>query len=264
MTALSVVIAVRDEELMLPGCLRRLHFADELVVVVDDRTTDRSAAVAHAAGAQVLYRRFDGFADLKNAGVDAATGDWILVIDADERVSRALASEIMTAIGGNLDAYRVRRTNYFYGHRMDWGGWQDKPIRLLRRGVGRFVGEIHEVIELAGSHTTVGMLAAPLAHFSHRSVLDNLAKSATFGDVQARALLAEGAPQVTSRRLYATVIVELLHRLVLRRGWRDGVPGVIEALYQPLSMLAVQARLWELQQQPPIDARYAQLEEDTW
>jgi glycosyltransferase involved in cell wall biosynthesis len=262
MTTLSVVIAVRDEERMLPGCLRRLTFADEVVVLVDDRTTDRSAELAREAGAHVVHHQFTTFADLKNAALDAATGDWLLALDADERVSRALASEVTTATGRRLDAYRIRRANYFYGQLMRYGGWQDRPIRLVRRGWGRFVGDIHEVLKPVGTHAGIGELSEPLVHFSHRSVLDNLVKTATFSDVHARSLLANGSPPVTSRRLYVAVAAELLHRLVLRRAWRDGVPGVIEALYQPLSALSVQARLWELQQHPSIATRYEQLEEE--
>lgn len=263
MTDLSVVITARDEEAMLPGCLRRLGFAAHVVVVVDDRTSDTTAAVAEQAGAVVLHHRFTSFADLKNCGLDEVATPWVLFVDADERVSRALVSEMAASMDGSRDAYRVPIANYFFGRRMAFGGWQERPIRLFRTETARFEGDIHELAR-PRDPARVGQLVNPLFHFSHRSVLDNLHKTAAFGDVQAKELLRQGAPPVTARRLYATVAREVVHRLVVRQGWRDGVPGVIESLYQPLSLLSVQARLWELQQQPSIEERYRILEDETW
>lgn len=262
---LSVVVIARDEAAMLPGCLRRLTFADEVIVVIDDRTSDGSGEIAERAGATVIRHRFTGFADMKNAGLDRARGQWVLFVDADERVSRELASEIRGAIGQDHDdAFRVPIANFFYGRRMAFGGWQERPVRLVRSGRASFVGDIHEVIQLQGAGARIADLHHPLAHFSHRSVLDNLHKTAVFGDVQARELAASNAAPVTARRLFGTVLKELVHRLILRQGWRDGIPGVIEALYQPLSLFTVQARLWELQQDPSIEQRYRELEDETW
>jgi glycosyltransferase involved in cell wall biosynthesis len=260
MSGVSVVVAVRDEASQLPGCLARLGFADEVVVVVDDRTTDQSAAIAEATGARVLHHAFDGFANLKNAGLDAATSEWLLVVDADERVGPSLAREIRSVLDQDVDAFRIPRVNYFYGHRMNFGGWKETHIRLVRRDVARYVGELHETFRFAPSAPRIAALSSPLHHFTHRSIIDNLHKTAVFGDVDASARLADHAPMVTSWRLYLTVLRELLYRLVYKQGWRDGVPGVIECLYQPLSLMSTRARLWELQQSPSIDERYLELE----
>jgi len=262
MSTISVVVAVRDEESMLPGCLRRLGFVDEVVVVLDDRTTDGSAAVAHGAGVTVLEHHFQGFGDLKNAGLSVATGDWVMVVDADERVSRALAEEIRRRIEGPEDAFRVTMANYFHGRLMRWGGWQESPVRLWRSGSARYAGSIHERPEL-GASAAVGHLEHPLVHFSHRSVIDNLEKSANYVEVAAQAQVASGARRVTQRHIYWTLLREVLFRLVWRQGWRDGVPGAVEALYWPFSHMAAQARLWELQQKPSLDDRYRQLEDIT-
>lgn len=264
METLTVVIAVRDEELMLPGCLRRVGWADEAIVVVDDRTADRSETIAKDFGARVLRSEFKSFSDIKNIGINAAQSDWILVVDADERVSRLLASELHVALRGQFDAYRLEIANYFYGHRMRYGGWQERPIRLFKAGIASYEGDIHEVLRFNIVQPGIGLLSTPLDHFSHRSILDNLAKTAVFGDVQARAMIKMGVRPITPRRLYWVVLRELLNRLVLKQGFRDGVPGVIESLYQPLSLLSVNARLWELQQEPKIDASYKAMEDSTW
>lgn len=264
---LSVVLKVRDEETMLPGCLRRLDFADEVVAVVDDRTTDRSVEILTDAGALVTMADFEqvgGFGGLGNVGIDTATGDWVFSLDADERVSRELAKEIRRAITGPFDGLRVPKANYFHARLMAYGGWQEHPILLWRRGGARFTGAIHELARFDAKHPRIGALRSPLHHLTHRSVIDNLEKSVNYVEVQARALQASGARPVTSWQLYRTLIREIGYRLVLRQGWRDGVVGVYEALYWPFSHMCAQARLWELQRNPPIEAQYRELEDTTW
>ena len=262
MTALSVVIAARDEEDMLPGCLARLGFADQVVVALDDRTTDTSADISARFGATVVPVAFSGFASVKNAGMAAATGDWVLIVDADERVTDALAREVEAACRatGPEAAYRVPIENYFYGRRMRHGGWATElPMRLFRRSGATYTGDVHEVLTIPPG-ATVGTLSSPLVHFSHRSIIDSLRKSSSYVDLEARAMLAQGAPKVTAWRAARAAGRELAWRGVRRSGWRDGVPGVIETIYQPLVALAVHVRLWELQQSPSVPEKYADLE----
>lgn len=261
--SLTVVIAVRDEEEMLPGCLDRLSFADEVVVVIDDRTSDASQRIAERYGALVRKESFCGFAALKNHGIATATKEWTLVIDADERVGGDLAHEVRALELSDECGFRVPIRNYFYGRPMNFGGWQEHPIRLFRTTHARYEGEIHETLAFSVASPRIGRLHSPLHHFSHRSVIDNLVKTASYADIEARRLVADGAAAVRPRTLYWAAARELIHRLVVRRGWRDGVPGVIEALYQPFSDMVTQARVWELQQEPEIPETYACLENET-
>jgi hypothetical protein len=153
--------------------------------------------------------------------------------------------------------------NYFHGTLMRGGGWQEKPIRVWRRNWASYPGAIHERPLFGDRTPRLGQLIAPLVHFSHRSVVDNLRKSANYVEIQANEMLP-GSRAVTPRRLYWTVLRELIFRLVWRSGWRDGVPGVAEAMYWPFSHMAAQVRLWELQQSPTMEEIYAELEDSTW
>jgi glycosyltransferase involved in cell wall biosynthesis len=257
---LSAVIAARDEEQMLPGCLRLLAFADEIVVVVDSRSSDRTEAIAREATERVYVREFDDFSAQKNFGLEQASGDWTLVVDADERITPALAAEIRSILATDPaeSAFEIERLNFFLGRPMRHGGWSERLVRLVRTSGARYRNAIHETFAL---DEPVGRLREPMWHFSHRSIEDMLEKTVTFGRVQARDLHAGGAPPVTAPRLVATILRELAFRMVRRRGYRDGLPGVIEALYQPFSLFCVRVMLWQLQQQPSLEETYGRLEQ---
>jgi (heptosyl)LPS beta-1,4-glucosyltransferase len=259
---LSAVVIARDEASMIERCLERLTFADETIVVVDDRTVDDTAERARLAGATVTTASFESFAELRNEAINLAGMDWILIVDADERVSADLAVEIRSAMGGEGGMYRVPIENWFYGARIRHSGYREKPIRLFRREGARFVGDIHEALATS-KHETVGNLRAPLVHLSHRSVLHNLAKTSTYADVQARQMLNAGFPPITAWSLVRTAVTTLIRHLLLGRGFRDGVPGIIESFYQAFSIFCVHVRLWELQQTPSIEERYEALERDS-
>ncbi|MDA8147398.1 MAG: DUF190 domain-containing protein, partial [Actinomycetota bacterium] len=161
---LSIVLKARNEEAMIPGWLRRLDFADEIVAAVDDRSDDRTAELLVSAGVKVTTVRFEGFDALVNAAIDLATGDWVFLLDADERVSRLLAAEIRTAVDGPFDGLRVPTANYFHAQLMRFGGWQEHPVKLWRRGTARLAGTIHERACFLIENPRIGELQTPLAH----------------------------------------------------------------------------------------------------
>lgn len=259
---LSAVVVARDEAAMLPGCLRRLRFADEVVVVVDERSRDATQEVAERCGVRVFVERFEDFSQLKNSALARASGEWMLVVDADERVTLRLQEEIVAALDGPYDAYSVARDNYFFAQQMRWGGWPERMVRLFRRGAAHYEGAIHEELQFTVAEPRIGRLDGSLAHFTHRCIAHNLTKTANFGDVQARELLAAGHPPVQARTFAGVITRELWRRLVRGRAHRDGMPGIVEALYQPFSLFTVYVRLWELQQQPSLEQRYLELEDE--
>lgn len=245
---------------MIERCLSLLAFADERIVAVDDRTVDETASLA-ARHAKVVELPFVSFSDLRNQAVAATTGDWILFVDADERITTPLAEEIRAALSGQNDAYRVRIQNWFYGSPIRDSGYRERPIRLVRREHARFVGDLHEQIDLPAG-TEIPTLQSPVVHLTHRSVLDNLRKTAAWADIQAHEMLASGHPRVTRRSLTAVALRTLGRHLVVGRGYRDGMAGFVESLYQAFSLSCVHARLWELQRDPSIEACYAALEDE--
>jgi glycosyltransferase involved in cell wall biosynthesis len=257
---LSAVLAVRNEELMLERGLELLAFCDEIIVVVDSRTDDRTEEIARRYTEHVLVNEFRDFASHKNAGIEQASGDWVLLLDADERVTPALAREIMDRLRGDPPewAFAIEIVSFFLGARLDHGGWKQDHVRLLRREHARWSGAIHERLSIPPERT--GRLNEGIWHFSHRTMEEMLAKTIRFGQVQALDLFEQGAPRVTALTLAKVMLRELASRMVYRRGYRDGMPGVIEALYQPFSLFCVQVMLWQRQRPKPIGESYAEFE----
>jgi glycosyltransferase involved in cell wall biosynthesis len=257
---LSAVLAVRNEEPMLERCLALLGFCDEIVVVVDARTTDATEAIARRHTDRVWVEAFEDFSQHKNLAIQKARGDWLLIVDADERITPALAREIQATLAREPAewGFWIDTINFFLGGRMRHGAWNDDHLRLIRRERAVYRGKIHEAFDVPPERA--GKLREGMWHFSHRSIEDMLAKTIRFGQVQARELLESGAPRVTPLRLVRVMAREFGFRMVRQKAWKDGMPGIIEAVYQPFSLFCVHVMLWQLQREEPLADSYQALE----
>lgn len=226
---LSVVIITKNEAANLPACLESVRFADE-IVVLDNASEDGTAALARERGARVeVVRDWPGFGPQKNRALALATGDWVLSLDADERVPPALAEEIRAAMaGGECVAYEMPRSSWFCGRFMRHSGWwPDRVLRLFRREAGRFSEDlVHERVIVSGR---VGRLTAPLEHWTHRSLGAALEKMNRYSSLSAEALHARG-----KRSSIASAIGHgfwaFVRTYVLRRGFLDGRQGFLLAV----------------------------------
>jgi glycosyltransferase involved in cell wall biosynthesis len=262
---LSAVLAARDEEEMIEGALRSLRFCDEIVVIVDDRSTDGTEGIARRHADVVLVEPFTDFAQIRNAGINAAQGEWILHVDADERITPGLAREIRETLAAGPDAlaFRGPTINFFWGRRMEHGGWgRMMQERLVRREHAGFTGRVHE-------HTVVppnriGTLSGERWHFSHRTIEENLVKAIRYGRLDARDRFEAGGRRVTSWTFLRVMTLEFGRRMVRRRAFRDGMPGVIEAIFQPFALFCARVMLWELQQGDAVRRRYEALERELY
>ncbi len=254
---LSIAILAKNEQFMIGGALESARWADEIVVGIDSTSTDMTQALATKSGAKVItIDTAKGFSVAKNKLIDACSGDWVFILDADERISKSLAQAIRTALEGDYDAYTMPWQNYYYGHKMVYCDSQEIHTRLFLHEAARYEGDIHEQLVFRVSTPKTGFINLPVAHFSHRSVMDNLPKTMQYANIQAHEMLQTGHPPVTRRTLVGVMLREFYKLAIKQRIYRDGAPGVIEMLYRPLSWFVVYARLWELQQKPSIDQQY--------
>lgn len=242
------MLIVRDEGLRLPACLDSLRgLADELVVV-DSGSTDQTIAIASAAGARVARLPFTGFGPLKQAALELARGDWILSIDADERVTPRLASEIRRTIDDDQPepaGFWVRRELVYLGRRLRFGGAEsDWVLRLARRDRARFaLLPVHEHMEVDG---TTARLRGTLTHVKYETLSQHLATIDRYTTIIADRRAARGmrfSPWHLLRLPW-----ELFVRLVLRLGFLDGRAGLIHATMSAFYVFLKYAKLWTREQ----------------
>lgn len=254
----SAIVIARNEAEMISNCLDTLTWCDE-VVVIDNQSIDHTAEIAERWGARILKGSGD-FATLRNLGLQKCKADWLLYIDADERVIPTLAKEIRTVIVDTThNAFRLSRSNVLYGHLLTHGGWQnDKVVRLFRReSLVKWEGEVHEH---AVSEGTTGELKTQLLHLTHRSIVDGLHKSSQWTPVEAKLLYEAGIPKVKATTIIRKGVMEVWRRIVKQKGYQDGVVGWVEALVQGINRMLVYMQVWELQQKPSIPERYQKYE----
>ncbi len=234
---LTVVMCVHNEQARLPACLERLGFADELVVVLD-RCTDGSRAIAEDALARIGAGRliegaFELEGDRRNAAIAAATGDWLLEVDADERIPPALALEIRRTITETEADYHPLRVDNYIGDRLVRYGWgaafgTSQVTRLFRRGVKQW-GEqrVHPKVTFQGRPGRV--LEPPFEHYVDRDISDMIRRLDRYSTARARDLRATGTRETLGRNL-ARVVGRFYKCYVRRKGYREGQWGVLIAL----------------------------------
>jgi hypothetical protein len=242
---LSVILITKNEASNIRECLESVRFANEWIIV-DSGSTDGTVEIAREFGATVISTDdWPGFGPQKNRALDAATGDWILSIDADERISDALRSEILAAISdGGHAVYALPRLSSFCGRFIRHSGWYpDYIVRLFRRGTARFSDSlVHESLRVtqgtAGAPGAPGMPVTPVttgrlaSHIIHYSYLDDesvLRKLNDYSTLGARQAYAAGKRGGLGKAL-AHALSAFLRSYVFKRGFLDGRAGVMVAI----------------------------------
>ncbi len=243
MSRLSVVVIVHNEERSLSECLASVRDLAEEIVVLDDGSTDATVEIARAAGARVEHRPFDDFGHQKQAALALATEDWVLSIDADERVTPELARDVRRVLDANgpADGYWVRRDLYYLGARLRFGGTgSDWVLRLARRACARFeLLPVHEHLLVEGR---TERLHGALAHVKYECLSEHVAVMNRYTDVIAARKASRGG------RFHiwhlARIPWELFQRLVLRLGILDGRAGVVWAGMSAFYAFLKYAKMW--------------------
>ncbi len=246
--AVSVVINTRNEEQRLPFALRSVRAWATEVVVVDMESEDRTCEVARDAGAIVIAHPATGFVEpARAAGVAAARGEWILVLDADELVPEPLSRMLLaTAVAGEADAVRVGRRNYLLGAEVRRTGWnpdRDRHLRFFRAGHAVLPGGLHEPIRARPGSRVLDLPVGDdttIVHFNYVDVADFLDRLNRYTSIEAGQRVAE-AP-VPGWRAVREAAREWAVRYLWHRGWRDGWRGLYLSLFMAMYRLAVRAK----------------------
>jgi glycosyltransferase involved in cell wall biosynthesis len=240
----SVTVITLDEERNLARCLASVAWADE-IVVVDAGSVDRTGAIAARFGARVVPNPWPGYAGQKNRAAAAARNDWILSLDADEWLEPGAAQEIAVAVAqARHAAYAFRRLSAFSGAFLPHTWSPDLQIRLYRRDAARFAGgRVHESVQvdLPG---TIGRLGATLCHLTHRSVREQVDRLNRYSDL-ASASAVEAGRRSSLARMVVGPAAAFVKMYVLKRGFLDGVRGLIAAVDHAHYVFLKSAKLWD-------------------
>lgn len=248
MTQLSVLVITRNEAHNIASCLQSVAWADE-IVVVDAESDDETVAIARQFTPRVFVRPWAGFAAARQFALNQCRGDWVLWLDADERVPDALRAEIrQTLARPDRDAYEIPRLAWFLGRWIRHGGWYPGYVlRLFRRQMGRFnQALVHEGVIVEGR---TGRLRNHLLHYTDHTLQHYFNKFNHYTSLAAQQLAAQG---VRFR------LIDLLLRppfmfcrmYLLRRGFLDGLQGFILAMLSACYVFVKYAKLWERSASP--------------
>lgn len=246
---ISACVIAKDEADRIGACLESLAFCDE-IVVLDSGSSDGTPDLCRAAGARVIETDWPGWVAQKNRAVEAATHDWILSLDADERVDAALRGEIEAlrdarlAAASSPRAYEVTRRVFYLGRWIDHGGWYPEwRIRLFDRRAARWGGiDPHDKVETSAPVERIQR--GNLEHYTYRSIADHLQQMNRFTDVGAQQLYERG-----KRGGFWAMLLRppwrFVHMYLLRRGFLDGKAGFVVAVLHAYAGFLKYAKLWE-------------------
>jgi glycosyltransferase involved in cell wall biosynthesis len=225
---ITLLAIVQNEEQDLPGLLENCRWVDE-VVIVDGGSTDRTVELAEKQGARVFRRKFDNFAAQRQYGLDQVTNEWVLWLDADERLIDALAAEIQAIVKGDQvhSAFTMLVRSRFWGRYLDHV-WKPIPlVRLFRKERCRFSGPVHE--RVVCSETTGAITAGWISHDTYATVAEHLAKINQYTDLSLEGDIAEWRKRggIKPYMLVKYPLINFLERYLIRGGWRDGFPGFV-------------------------------------
>jgi len=247
MPTLSVILITRNEEANLADCLASLEGIAQQIVVVDTNSSDRTLDIAKSYGAVIAQPQdWPGFGPQKNRALDLATGEWVLSLDADERLTPALKSEIVTAIhhSAHVDCFAIPRLSWYCGRFIRHSGWNpDYVDRLFKRGSARFSDDlVHERLIPSGQ---VAKLENPMLHYSFMNYSQVLQKIDRYSTASAEQAFAQGK---TSTPLKAVLhgAWSFFRTYFLRAGFLDGPQGFTLAMSNAQGTYYRYIKLWHL------------------
>ncbi len=246
---LTVLIPAGNEERHIADCIASGRFADEVLVVLDAASSDRTREIAGRQADRVLVHEYVNSAAQKNWAIPQAAHPWVLVIDSDERVTPELRDDILAVLraDGPHDGYRIHRLNHFMGRPIRGCGWQrDDVLRLFRRDRGRYEDKhVHaDIVFPDGEPATVGRLDGKFLHYTFESFDQYIGKffryTAWAGEDR-----ATRTPSVGWRHLALRPAWRFFRQYILFSGWRDGKAGFVICMMASWSVFLKYARVWE-------------------
>ncbi|HZL89179.1 MAG TPA: glycosyltransferase family 2 protein [Pirellulaceae bacterium] len=245
---LTVLIPCKNERLNIRACIESVRGIADEILIADSGSTDGTLDIVRSlGGCRIIEREYVNSANFKNWAIPQATHEWVLVVDADERVSPELAAEIRLVLSSppKHDAYRLRRDNFFLGHPIRYCDWNTPELtRLFRRDLGRYQERrVHADVEIVGG--TIGDLTGKLLHYTAWDLADFVAKQNRYSTWAAEDMHDKGKRHGLVVALLRFPI-RFLYLYVLRLGFLDGMAGLVVCSIMAHYAFLKSAKLWAL------------------
>lgn len=247
MIKISAIVITKNAEDLVADCLDSLSFCEE-IIVIDSNSDDKTKEIAEKMGAKVFEHSFQDFSEARNFGLKKASGEWVIYVDSDERVTKELALSIKYQLlnnkVNNFSAFKVQRKNFYFGNN-EWPHIEHLE-RLFRKGrLEGWYGKLHESPKVKGE---IGMLDGYLLHYTHRNLTEMVNKTIEWSKVEAELRFKSGHPKMSWWRFPRVMLTAFLDSYVRQGGWKVGTIGLMESMYQSFSIFITYARLWEMQE----------------
>lgn len=241
---LSTIIITKNEEKNIEECIKSVSFSGQ-IIVVDNNSSDKTVEIARKNGAEVINVNLFNFSKQREAGLKNVKYDWILYLDADERITSQLKEEIEKVISdkNSQEVYRIKRKNFYFG-KHEWY-FYGKIERLFRKDALKgWFGDIHESPSFTGS---VGDLEGFIDHFTHQDLGSMTQKTIEWSDLEAKIRFETNHPKMTWWRFPRVMITAFITYYIKQKGYKAGTAGLIESVFQSYSSFITYAKLWEMQ-----------------
>lgn len=245
---LSIIIITKNEEEVIEDCIKSAKPVADEIIMVDDYSDDKTVEIAKKLGAKIVQNRFVDFAAQRNFAMSLAKNNWVLFLDADERLTPEFIKELKSIINrerlksDTIGGYFIKRKTYYYGR--DWG-FSDKVQRLFYKpNFLEWKGQLHETPYIKGEYSEIN---SPILHFTHRNLSQMVKKTNNWSEYEASLRLKAHHPKMNVFRFGRIMLTGFFRSYIKEKGYKNGTEGVIEAIYQAFSMFITYAKLWEKQ-----------------
>lgn len=242
MKKISVIIICGNEEKNISACLESVKWAAE-IIVVDSESTDNTREIAAQFTDKVLVKPWQGYAKQKSFALQQAENDWILSLDADERITPELQKEIEEIDSSSVDGYFIGRKNHFLGKYIGSCGWdKDFQLRLFNKNKASMTDRlVHEGFVVKGE---IGYLKNKMIHFTYNSIAEALEKINNYSSLQAKELYCK--KKVSSIGILLRSISQFLIFFVSLKGYKDGIHGLMISFFNSITTALTYTKIWEL------------------
>ncbi len=245
MIKISGVVITKNAEELIADCLDSLSFCEE-IIIVDNKSEDRTRDIAEKMGAKVYEYSSEDFSQARNFGLKKAFGEWVVYVDSDERVTKELASEIKNKTSQEIfSTFRVKRKNFYFGNH-EWPYIEHLERLFKKDKLEGWYGKLHESPRVKGN---IGELDGYLYHYTHRNLTSMVNKTIEWSKIEAELRYKSGHPKMAWWRFPRVMLTAFFDSYIRQGGWKVGAVGLIESIYQSFSIFITYARLWEMQRE---------------